>query len=274
MDTVNETVTSRDGTTIAFERSGAGPAIVLVGAALADRSGVARLARVLAQHFTVINYDRRGRGRSTDTPPYLVEREVDDIAALIDAAGGPCSLFGSSSGAVLALDAAHRLGGKIKALFLYEPPFIIDDSRPPMAEDLAGAIDGLVAAGQRNQAVKLFFAKGMGIPAVIVTMMRLLMPGWSKMAAMAHTVRYDLAILAGTQAGQPLPPTRWASAQAPTLVMVGSRSEPFFHTGAKALAGMLANAQYRPLEGRDHSAVMMAPKVLGAAVEGFFSSGK
>ena len=265
-------MTSKDGTTIAFERSGTGPAIVLVGAALADRAGTARLAKYLAPSFTAINYDRRGRGKSTDTPLYAVEREVEDLEALIEAAGGSAYLFGSSSGSVLALEAASRLGTKVKGLFMYEPPFIVDDSRPPMAEDLAEQIDTLVAKGRRNDAVKLFFAKGMGLPDMVVTLMRWLMPGWSGMARIAHTLRYDLAVLAGTQAGKPLPAKRWAKAQAPTLVMVGGKSEPFFHSGAKALAALLPHAQYRSLEGRDHSAILMAPKAIAAAVTEFFRS--
>jgi pimeloyl-ACP methyl ester carboxylesterase len=274
VDTVQGTVTSKDGTTIAFEQSGTGPAIVLVGAALADRAGTAKLAKHLAQKLTVINYDRRGRGKSTDTLPYAVEREVEDLEALIDGTSGSGYLFGSSSGSVLALEAASKLGNKVKALFMYEPPFIVDESRPPMPDDFAEQIHKLVTADRRSDAVKLFFAKGMGIPTLFVTMMRLLMPGWSKMAAIAHTLRYDLAVLAGTQAGKPLPDKRWASAQAPTLVMVGGKSEAFFHAGAKALAGLLPNAQYRSLEGRDHSAVMMAPKDIAAAVTGFSLSRK
>jgi pimeloyl-ACP methyl ester carboxylesterase len=269
MDNAQKTVTSKDGTTIAFEQSGTGPAIVIVGAALADRTGTTKLAKLLAQKFTVINYDRRGRGKSTDTQPFAVEREVEDLEALIDAAGGSAYLFGSSSGSVLALEAASKLGNKVKGLFMYEPPFIIDNSHPPMADDFTGQIDKLVAAGRRSDAVKLFFNKGMGIPAVFVTVMRLLMPGWSKMADIAHTIPYDLAVLEGTQTGKPLPAKRWTLAQAPTLVMVGGKSEAFFHTGAKALAELLPDAQYRSLEGRDHSAVMMAPKDIAAAIEEF-----
>ncbi|HEY6410925.1 MAG TPA: alpha/beta hydrolase, partial [Ktedonobacteraceae bacterium] len=103
-------------------------------------------------------------------------------------------------------------------------------------------------------------------PAMFVTMMRILMPGWSKMADIAHTIPYDLAVLAGTQLGKPLPTRRWASARAPTLVMVGGKSEAFFHAGARALVGLLLNAQYRSLEGRDHAAVLMAPKDIVAAL--------
>jgi pimeloyl-ACP methyl ester carboxylesterase len=270
MDTIQKNVTSKDGTSIAFEQSGTGLVVILVAAALADRSGTARLAKHLAEHFTVINYDRRGRGKSTDTQPYAVEREVEDIEALIDASGGSAFVFGSSSGSVLGLEASSKLGGEVKKLFMYEPPFIIDDSQPPMAADFAEQVTDLVSANRRNDAVKLFFHKGMGIPAFAVTLMRWLMPGWSKMASIAHTIPYDLAVLAGTQAGKPLPANRWSSATAPTLVMVGGKSEAFFHNGAKALIDLLPNAQYSALEGRDHSAILMATKAIADAVEEFF----
>jgi pimeloyl-ACP methyl ester carboxylesterase len=270
MDTIQKTVISQDRTTIGYETSGKGPAIILVDAALADRTGTAKLAKLLASQFTVLNYDRRGRGKSSDTPPYAVEREVDDLEALIDAVGGSAYLFGSSSGSVLALEAASKLCDKVKGLFIYEPPFIIDNSRPPMPEDFAEQIAGLVTAGRRNDAVKLFFSKGMGIPSFIVSLMRILMPGWSKMAAIAHTIPYDLALLEGTQSGKPLPAMRWASARTPTLVVVGSKSEAFFHNGAKQLESLLPNVKYQILEGRGHSAVMMAPKDIAAAMSAFF----
>jgi pimeloyl-ACP methyl ester carboxylesterase len=237
---------------------------------LADRSGSRRLARHLAQHFTVLNYDRRGRGKSGDTQPYAVEREVEDIEALIGANGGSAFVFGSSSGAALALEGASKLDGKVKRLFLYEPPFIVDNSRPPMPDNLTEQVNGLVAAGRRDEAVKLFFAKAMGIPNFAVTLMRWLMPGWSKMAGMAHTTPYDLAVMAGTQMGKPLPARRWFAATEPILVAVGSESEPFFHSGAKALTEMLPNAQYRSMEGRNHAAVVIAPKALADAVGQFF----
>jgi pimeloyl-ACP methyl ester carboxylesterase len=264
-------VTSTDGTTIAFEQLGSGPVVILVAAALADRDGTARLAKHLAERFTVINYDRRGRGKSTDTQPFAVEREVEDVDALIDASGGSAFLFGSSSGAVLALEAAGRLGSKVKKLFLYEPPFIIDGSHPPMPDDFIEQITNLVSAGRRNDAVRLFFTKGMGLPAFAVTFMRLLMPGWSKMAGIAHTLRYDLEALAGTQAGRPLPANRWTSTTVPAVVAVGGKSERFFHDGAKALAEILPNGHYKALQGRDHSAILMASKAIAVEVEGFFS---
>jgi len=269
-----KTVTSKDGTSIAFEQIGTGPVVILVEPALSDRSGSAKLAKHLAGKFTVVSYDRRGRGKSTDTQPYAIEREVEDIEALINAIGGSAFLFGSSSGSVLALEAASKLGGKLKQLFMYEPPFIIDDSRPPMPDDFINEVSALVSAGRRNDVVRLFFTKAMGIPSFAVTLMRILMPGWSKMAGVAHTIPYDLTLLAGTQTGKALPSSRWAGTTAPTLVMVGSKSESFFHSGARSLADLLPDAQYRSLEGRDHSAVVMASKAIADEVEQFYLTQK
>lgn len=266
---VQKTAISKDGTVIAYEQSGSGPALILVSAALADRSGNRRLARYLSDRFTVINYDRRGRGTSGDTSPYTIEKEVEDIAALVDASGGSAFLFGSSSGSVLALDAAAHLDPKVKKLYMFEPPLIVDSSRPPMDQTLSGAIDRQVAVGNRGEAVRLFFTKGMGIPSVGVTMMRFLMPGWSKMCSMAHTIPYDLAILDGTQAGRHLPAERWKNAAVPIKVSVGGKSEAFFHSGAKGLVEILPSAQYQSLAGLNHGALLLAPAVLGKDVNDF-----
>src|SRR5215467_4618751 len=185
-DAIPKTVKSKDGTLIAYEQTGAGPVVILISAALADRDGARRLARQLASHFTVVNYDRRGRGKSSNTEPYAVEREIEDLEALVNPASQPVFLFGSSSGAVLALDAGSRFGARVKKLFLYEPPFIVDGSRPPIPDSLQSEIGEAVAANKRDEAVALFFGKGMGIPAPGVTFMRLMMPAWRDMAAMAH----------------------------------------------------------------------------------------
>lgn len=265
-------VTSKDGTTIAYEKSGTGPAIILIGPLLSTHETLEKLAALLAPKFTAITYDRRGRGQSSDTQPYAVQREVKDIEALIDTAGGSAYLFGTSSSAVLALEAANKLGSKVCGLFMHEPPFIVDDSQPPMPADMTEQIDALIAANRRSDAVKLIFHKGMGIPAVFVTLMRLLMPGWKKMVEIAHTIPYELAVLEGTQTGKPLPSDRWTSVRVPTMVMVGSKSERFFHTGAQAIANLLPHAEYRVLEGGDHGAPMMNPKGIAAEVSEFFAS--
>ena len=181
------TVTSKDGTTIAFDQIGKGPAVILVDSALADRSVCVKLAKLLAEEFTVINYDRRGRGESGDIQPYTVEREVEDIEALIDVAGGSAFIFGSSSGAVLALEAANKLSAKVKKQALYEPPFIVDDSRPPMPADFIEQVKQLLARDKRSDALRLFFSRAMGIPGIFITLMRF-MPSWSKSKSVAHTL--------------------------------------------------------------------------------------
>ena len=256
-------VISADGTRIAFDRSGDGPPVVVVASALADRSDAKRLARHLAQDFTVINYDRRGRGESTDTAPYSVDREVEDIQALIDAVGGTASLFGSSSGAVLALDAASRLGPTVERLALFEPPFIVDASRPPLDDGYAGHLEDLLDAGRRSDAVRYFMTEALGMPRPAVAAMRLL-PMWRKLTRLAPTLAYDAAVVHGTQAGRPLPTDRWATVTAPTLIVTGAKSDAFLHRGGAALAGLLADARHLTLEGANHSAVVAAPKKLAA----------
>lgn len=161
------TVTSKDGTSIAFDQYGKGPAVILVTGALGVRlpnpmSG--QLPELLSHHFTVIDYDRRGRGDSGDTHPYAVQREVEDIEALIDAAGGSAFLYGLSSGAVLALEAASKLPNKVKKLVLYEPPFIINDSRPPVPKDYVEQLNTAIAAGRPGEAVEIYMTKAMLIP--------------------------------------------------------------------------------------------------------------
>src|SRR5260221_1569901 len=152
-----EQVTSKDSTTIAFDRLGEGPAVILVSGGSVDRSSLAALAELLAQRFTVFNYDRRGRGPSGDTPPYAVEREVEDIDAVVEAAGGSAYLFGSSSGAALALEAARQLPNRITKLALWEPPYIPEGfPRPPA--DTAKTFSDLVAAGEPGRPAEDFIA--------------------------------------------------------------------------------------------------------------------
>ncbi|MFI0351269.1 alpha/beta fold hydrolase [Actinomadura sp. 9N407] len=265
---VNATALSRDGTEIAFERLGAGPAVILVPSALADRTDTRKLAGLLADHFTVLNYDRRGRGASGDAAGYAVEREIDDIAALIEHAGGSASLFGSSSGAVLALRAAAA-GLAVERLALYEPPFAVGggDFGPP--EGFAGHIGTLLAQGRRGDAVKDFMVQAQGMPAFMVTMMRL-MPGmWSKLKKMAHTLPYDIAVMGDTQRGRPLDAAQWSSAAAPALVLTGGKSPAGFHSAAVALTDVLPEADHRTLPGLNHGAVVMAPKKLAPALIDF-----
>jgi pimeloyl-ACP methyl ester carboxylesterase len=247
---VGNTVISNDGTAIAFDRLGRGAPLILVDGALCHRgmgpSGP--LAKLLAPNFTVFTYDRRGRGESRDTAPYAVERELEDIQALINQAGGAAFLWGASSGAVLALEAANRLTG-IEKLALYEAPFIVDDSRPTLENDWV-RINEAVAADRRSDALT-WFMKSVGMPAFVIAIMRLT-PAWSKLKAAAHTLPYDGAIVKSNQRGRPLQPGSWACVTVPTLVMDGGKSPTWIRHANRALASVLPNAQYRTLEGQTH----------------------
>lgn len=278
------TVISRDGTAIAYDQSGQGHPVILVGGALSYRafSGADQLTELLARHFTVINYDRRGRGDSGDTLPYAIQREVEDIEALIDAVGGSAFLYGMSSGAVLALEAASKLPTKVKKVVMYEPPFIIDDSRPPIPQDYLKRLNDAVAAGRPGDAVEIFMTEAVGIPAEYVAQMRnapasdvggddggMKPPEWANMEKVAHTLAYDATILGDNMSGKPLSAAQWTTVPSPTLVITGGKSEAFFHTGAKALVGLLPNAQHRVLEGQDHA---VAPDALAPLLVAFFKS--
>lgn len=259
------TVLSKDGTAIAFQRLGDGPPIILVDGALCHRgmgqSG--HLAELLAEHFTVFTYDRRGRGESGDTAPYAVEREVEDIAALLSEAGGAAFVWGMSSGGVLALEAAGRLPG-VRKLALYEAPFIVDDSRSTTEEHWV-RIGEAVAARRQGAAVTLFL-QSVGVPRFFIALMRL-SPAWSKLRAIAHTLPYDGAIVRDNQRGKPLPAGRWASVTAPTLVMDGGKSPLWMRHGNRALALVLSNAQYRTLDGQTH---LLKPEVHAPTLAEFF----
>jgi pimeloyl-ACP methyl ester carboxylesterase len=264
------TTRSTDGTAIAYETCGDGPPLILVDGALCYREmGPSRaLAKVLSEHFTVITYDRRGRGESADIARYSVEREIEDLAAVIAAAGGSAYVCGISSGAVLALDAAAR-GLPITALALYEPPFIVDDSRPPRAADYLEQLNALLASNRRGDAVRLFMRQ-VGMPAPLVSLMRF-MPAWGKLKRVAHTLPYDGEIMGDTQLGRPLPAARWPGTKVKTLVIVGGKSPAFFHNGTRMLADLLPNAEHRVLDGQTH---MVKAKVLAPVLVDHFAGGR
>jgi pimeloyl-ACP methyl ester carboxylesterase len=257
-----EKVTSSDGTTIAFDRMGDGPPVILVCGGSTDRMSNAPLAALLAQNFTVLNYDRRGRGDSGDTAPYAVEREVEDIDAMITAAGGSASLYGTSSGAALALEAAAS-GLAITKLALWEPPFILDESRRPPA-DTVTTYNELVSAGRRGDAVEFFMSKVVGLPAEFVAQARNA-PFWQAQEALAHTLAYDATIMGDYS----LPTERTAAVTAPTLVMDGGASFAGMGESAQALADALPDGQRRTLEGQSHD---VDPAVLAPALAEFFKA--
>ncbi len=270
--TIIDKVKSKDGTSIAYEKTGSGPVLILVAPALSDRSGDSQLASLLAPHFTVVNYDRRGRGDSGDSPTYSVVREIEDIKALIDNAGGSAFLFGSSSGAALALEAANKLGTRVTALVLFEPPYIVDDSRAPIPDDFFKRVAAHVTAGRRGDAVALFMTGAIGVPEDMLAQMRT-SPMWADLEKLAHTIPYDGAILSGLQAGKPLPKDRWRAVSAQTLVINGEKSDAFLRNAAQELTAVLPNSKRVTLKGQDHSAVFTAPESLVPMLTEFFGAG-
>lgn len=261
--------TSADGTAIAYERRGSGPALVLVDGALCFRDfGPTRtLATHLGERFTVHQYDRRGRGDSgAGSTPYRPDLEVEDLAAIVAAAGGDVILLGLSSGAVLALDAANRVAG-VRALVCWEPPLVVDPDGNVQPDDLLPRITTAVADGDRSTAVRLFM-RHVGTPRMAVAVMRRL-PLWRKLTAVAHTLPYDLTILEGLRKGTDLPEGRWRDVGVPTLVMHGSKSPGGMGRGVAALDGLLPTSTHRVLDGQTH---MVRPAPLSAAVVEFAAS--
>jgi pimeloyl-ACP methyl ester carboxylesterase len=263
------TVTSKDGSRIAYDRFGSGPAVILVAGALGYRkfSKMEELAKLLAQRCTVINYDRRGRADSTEVKPYALEREIEDLAALIEAEGGLASLWGWSSGGALAMRAAGA-GIGVARLSVYEVPFMVDPAAERPTPDYGERLDELVAAGDRNGAVRHFMRNAIGMPAPLVALMRL-MPMWKGVAATAHTLPYDWAALGRhTMYGAPLDHDEWASVTMPTLVVNGAKSPAALRQGSRALADVLPNAELRELEGVGHNVKM---DVLAPVLTEFFA---
>lgn len=261
------TVISNDGTEIDFTKTGQGAALILVPGASQTRQdpGLDELARHLADRFTVYVYDRRGRGNSGDAETYEVAREIEDIAALIEDAGGEAYLFGMSSGAVLALHAAEA-GLPIAKVALYEPPFVVDDSREPLPSTYREDLKALVAEGKRGDAAALFMTKAVGMPAEFVEGMRQA-PFWAGLEAVAHTLAYDAAIMGDTMSGNPLPEDRWSKVEVPVLVAGGGNSLPWITNGGNDLTRVLADTERVILEGQDHGA---APEVVAPVLKQFF----
>jgi pimeloyl-ACP methyl ester carboxylesterase len=258
-------VTSKDGTTIAYERSGSGPALILVDGALCSRGfgPSPKLVPLLAPHFTVYAYDRRGRGQSADTHPYARAREVEDIAALVEAAGGPAFLLGLSSGGALALEAAAS-GLPVRKVVAYEPPYVDDGGlRGGAAHE--GQLKRLLAAGNRGGAVKYFMKDMVGAPAPFVVMMRLMPWIWRKLEAVAHTLPYDAAVMTEFR----IPRARFASIGVPALVMNGAKSDPRLREAARSIADAIPAARYQELAGQTHN---VKPDVLAPAVVEFLTA--
>jgi pimeloyl-ACP methyl ester carboxylesterase len=248
-------VISKDGTAIAYDKTGKGPAIILVVGAFNARATGAPLAGFLEQHFTVFNYDRRDRGESGDTAPYAIEREVEDLEALITQAGGSACVFGYSSGAILSLRAAAH-GLAISRLALQEPP-----PTGAKAGQLAPQLTELISAGRRGDAVELFQTEGVGIPAAVVAQMRNA-PFRPALEKLAHTLVYESTILRSLPAGLV------ASVRVPTLVIDGEESPDVMRHAAQSLADALPDGRYRTLKGQGHDIV---PAVVAPVLVEFFN---
>lgn len=257
------TVISQDGTSIAYEKMGQGPAIIGIDGALNSRSMslAMPIAKLLAKQFTVYMYDRRGRGDSGDTLPWSLDREIEDLEALIDAAGGSAYVFGLSSGALLGLEAAEKLGGKVKKLALYEAPMIVDDSRKPLGPPALEEVKKLIAADRRDDAMA-FFMRAVEVPRLMIVLMKL-MPTWKSIRKVAHTLVYDFEMATPYQAGKPLPQNHWSRVSVPVWVGVGSKSHLWMINAQKALAEILPNADLHVLPGQTHivQAAAIAPEL-------------
>jgi pimeloyl-ACP methyl ester carboxylesterase len=247
-------VTSADGTRIEYEATGSGTPIILIPGATGTRNHPIwiDLVESLAASHKVYSYDRRGRGQSGDTLPYAIEREIEDIDALIEAAGGGAALYGISSGAVLALDAANAVPGKVSHLIVYEPPFFVNDSHPPLPNTYVADLERAIAGGDRSRAGEIFLTQAIGIPPEYVEGMKA-DPSWKELEDVAHTISYDGRIMGTTMSGNPLPIDRWNRVTMPTRIITGGNSDPFFQTGADALAGLLPDATRQVIPGQDHS---------------------
>lgn len=262
-------ITSKDGTTIGYTVQGTGPALILVDGAMCYREGnspMPKLAKLLASDFTVYTYDRRGRGESTDAEDYHIIREIEDIEALIDIAGGTAYLYGISSGAILAAYAANALPHKVTKLAMYEAPLVLDKSRPIIPDTYVQDLKSLIADGKRSAAIQLFTKDAVGLPGILVKMMPLF-PGWSKGVAIAHTLIYDGAITKAATNGRDLVPKLWANATMPVLVTAGGKSKHWMQNGNKILAQTFGDVEFQIIPGQNH---MLKPAVHAPVLRKFF----
>lgn len=262
-----QTITSKDGTKIAYDVAGNGPALILVGGMFeyrafeSDTSFLAIFPQ-LTEQFTVYHYDRRGRGDSGDTQPYAVQREIEDIDALIDVAGRSAYLSGISSGAALAFEAALALGGKVKKLAMYDPPYNDDADARQSWRAFQGELKTTLAAGKKAEAVELFMLQT-GMPAEHLEGMRQI-PIWPALEAVAPTIAYDAAAV-GEEAAVPVEKAKRLNI--PVLVMNGSESYPFMVEAGQTLSKTFPNVTYQVLEGQKHE---VEPQAIAPALIAFF----
>ena len=257
------TVASKDGTRIAYARSGSGPPLIIIDGALCSRGfgPSPKLAPLLARHFTVVAYDRCGRGDSDDRSNHSRDREIEDLAAVIGAAGGHAHLVGLSSGGALALEAAAA-GLSVAKVLAYEPPYVFDDGRDHTVHQ--GKLRSMISEGRRSDAVKYFLRDMVGVPAPFVLMLHLLPHIWPKLKAVAHTLPYDAAVMNDFA----VPAQRLSKISGSTVIMHGGKSDERLKKAAEAVAAAVPGAVHRTLEGQNHN---VNPKALAAAVHEHFA---
>jgi pimeloyl-ACP methyl ester carboxylesterase len=259
-----QTIRSADGTPIAVDCAGAGPALILVVGALQDRSATRPLAAALTPYFTVCNYDRRGRGASGDTAPYSVEREIEDFSAVLAQAGGSAFVYGHSSGAALALEAAAR-GLAITKLVAYEPPYVLTKPESKRRAALASTVGDLLAAGRQGDAVEHFLIEAVGLRPPVVQVLR----GsrhWSPMEQLAPTLPYDFAVLDGAA----IPASRLGRISIPTLFLDGAASPGWAREPVRAAAACVPGARHASLAQQDHS---VAQSIIAPLLVSYFTPG-
>ena len=254
-----ETLISADGTPIAFWREGSGPPLVLVHGGLCDHFAWFFVVPLLARKFTVYAFDRRGRGASGDTQPYAVEREREDLAALLQAAGEPAHLLGHSAGGILALQAAER-ERDLRSLILYEPGFVIDGARELPRPEILAEMQAALAAGKREEALRMAMREAVGATDAEIAALAG-GPGWARLVAVAGAIPNDWALWQEQFAAEKV-----RDLQTPTLMLMGSESPLWLRKGTEAILRALPHAQFVVFQGQGHSAMIAAPQVFAQAV--------
>jgi pimeloyl-ACP methyl ester carboxylesterase len=251
-------IVSKDGTVIAFTTSGRGPPLVLVHGASADRTRWAALLPELEERRTVHAMDRRGRGDSGDAVPYAIEREFEDVAAVVDSIGKGVDLLGHSYGAICALEAALRTPS-VRRLVLYEPPLPVGGI---LSEEMAERLGAMLAAGDREGVVTAFLADVVRLPPAELAALKAL-PSWRGRVAAAHTILREM------RSSYVFHPERFESFRTPTLLLLGGESPPFFAKATEAIRAALPASRVVALPGQRHTAMNTAPELFLREVLGF-----
>lgn len=255
-------VISKDGTKIAYDVTGSGPVMIYITGATCFRNFFPILddVKILSKNLTVYNYDRRGRGDSSDTMPYSIEKEIEDLEALIQVVGSKVFLYGHSSGAILALNAALKLRKTIEKIVVYDPPYVHTEKEKFNYQDLAKNVLIKLSEGKNKHAMRKFLV-GIGMPKFFVWLLPLF-PGWKTMHTLAPTLAYDIEL------SKDYPPIElFRKIHIPTLVLVGSKSPERIRTSGTQIAAAISNSDFKEMQGQDH---MVSAKALLPILVQFF----